>query len=101
MLARGIDVPEVDLVINFDVPIINDHGFWKADYENYMHRVGRTGRFDTVGVAVNFVETEDDERIMGEIQAHYKSQIDELKDVEQLKQIVQEARSIKEENIFA
>jgi len=64
VLARGIDVPEVDLVVNFDVPYISNFGFKEPDYANYMHRVGRTGRFGTDGIAVSFVveeeETEND-----------------------------------------
>ena len=62
VLARGIDVPEVDLVINFEVPFIKQFGFKNPDYANYLHRVGRTGRFGTDGVSVTLVsqETEDD-----------------------------------------
>ncbi len=44
--ARGIDVAEVSHVINFDVPII---------YEDYVHRIGRTGRANHTGVAITFV----------------------------------------------
>ena len=55
VLARGIDVPEVDIVINFDVPMIVVHGFRDPDYANFMHRVGRTGRFGTDGIAVSLM----------------------------------------------
>ncbi|ODQ60189.1 hypothetical protein WICANDRAFT_68716 [Wickerhamomyces anomalus NRRL Y-366-8] len=48
--ARGIDVQQVSLVINYDLPI---------DRENYIHRIGRSGRFGRKGVAINFVTTED------------------------------------------
>ena len=47
VLARGIDVPEVDLVINYDVPYISDFGFKLPDCANFLHRVGRAGRFGT------------------------------------------------------
>ena len=50
VLARGIDVPEVSYVVNFDVP---------ADAEDYIHRIGRTGRAGESGWAITFV-TEDD-----------------------------------------
>lgn len=60
VLARGIDVPEVDLVINYDVPFISQFGFKHADHATYMHRVGRTGRFGTDGVAVSLVADETD-----------------------------------------
>ena len=59
VLARGIDVPEVDLVINYEVPFLSNCGFKNPDYANYMHRVGRTGRFGTDGVAVPMVKTND------------------------------------------
>lgn len=44
--ARGLDIPDVSHVINFDVP---------ATYEDYVHRIGRTGRADKQGVALTFV----------------------------------------------
>merc|ERR1719454_2682187 len=49
LLARGIDVQQVSLVINFDLP---------ASLENYLHRIGRSGRFGRKGVAINFVTAE-------------------------------------------
>ena len=58
VLARGIDVPEVDLVINYDVPVISTVGFHTPDFANYMHRVGRTGRFGTDGIAVSITSDE-------------------------------------------
>ena len=48
--ARGIDVQQVSLVINYDLP---------SNRENYIHRIGRSGRFGRKGVAINFVTTED------------------------------------------
>lgn len=50
LLARGIDVQQVSLVINYDLP---------TSKENYIHRIGRGGRFGRKGVAINFVTTED------------------------------------------
>ena len=64
VLARGIDVPEVDLVINYDVPVIVNHGFKTPDFANFLHRVGRTGRFGTDGVAVTLDCDETDEDII-------------------------------------
>lgn len=52
VLARGIDVPEVDLVLNYDVPLTKECGFYHPDFANFMHRVGRTGRFGTDGLAL-------------------------------------------------
>lgn len=46
MLARGIDVQQVAVVINYDLP---------ERKEMYMHRIGRSGRFGRKGIAINFV----------------------------------------------
>ncbi|KAF5851850.1 hypothetical protein GGP41_000568 [Bipolaris sorokiniana] len=53
VLARGIDVQSVTMVINYDVPTMAN-GI-DADPETYLHRIGRTGRFGRVGVALTFV----------------------------------------------
>jgi ATP-dependent RNA helicase len=66
--ARGIDVQQVSLVINYDLPI---------NRENYIHRIGRSGRFGRKGVAINFV-TSDDVRILRDIELYYSTQIDEM-----------------------
>ncbi|CAD6188210.1 unnamed protein product [Caenorhabditis auriculariae] len=50
LLARGIDVQQVSLVINYDLP---------SNRENYIHRIGRSGRFGRKGVAINFVTDND------------------------------------------
>jgi translation initiation factor 4A len=68
MLARGIDVQQVSLVINYDLP---------TNRENYIHRIGRSGRFGRKGVAINFV-TEADVRSMKDIEQFYNTQIDEM-----------------------
>lgn len=54
VLARGIDVQTVTMVINYDIPETVDH---LPDAETYLHRIGRTGRFGRVGVAISFVST--------------------------------------------
>lgn len=68
LLARGIDVQQVSLVINYDLP---------PNRENYIHRIGRSGRFGRKGVAINFV-TNDDVRAMRELEAFYNTQIEEM-----------------------
>merc|ERR1719238_1140256 len=53
VLARGIDIPAVTLVVNYELPVnFRDSG---PEYETYIHRIGRTGRFGLRGVAVNLV----------------------------------------------
>lgn len=68
LLARGIDVQQVSLVINYDLP---------SNRENYIHRIGRGGRFGRKGVAINFV-TADDVRMLRDIEQFYSTQIDEM-----------------------
>lgn len=92
VLARGIDVPEVDIVVNFDVPIMMKEGWKDPDYANFMHRVGRTGRFGTDGVAVTLMADETDEEMMRLIAKHYDIEIIELKSFDQLFQAIEEMR---------
>ncbi|KAJ3415991.1 RNA helicase [Chytridiales sp. JEL 0842] len=66
--ARGIDVQQVSLVINYDLPLHR---------ENYIHRIGRSGRFGRKGVAINFVKNED-VKILRDIEQYYSTQIDEM-----------------------
>jgi len=68
LLARGIDVQQVSLVINYDLP---------RNLENYIHRIGRSGRFGRKGVAINFV-TGEDVRTLRELEAFYNTTIDEM-----------------------
>ncbi len=66
--ARGLDVQQVSLVINYDLP---------NNRENYIHRIGRSGRYGRKGVAINFVKS-DDIRILRDIEQYYSTQIDEM-----------------------
>jgi len=50
VISRGIDIKDINLVINYDVP---------GDAEDYVHRIGRTARADTTGVAITFVNQDD------------------------------------------
>lgn len=68
LLARGIDVQQVSLVINYDLPSIR---------ENYIHRIGRGGRFGRKGVAINFI-TDNDRRALSELEKHYNTTIEEM-----------------------
>merc|ERR1712100_915319 len=68
LLARGIDVQQVSLVINCDLP---------TNRENYIHRIGRSGRFGRKGVSINFL-TEDDVRTLRAIEQFYNTQVDEM-----------------------
>jgi len=78
--SRGIDVEQVTLVINFDLPITHDTH--TADCETYLHRIGRTGRFGKSGVAVNFISNSQDREILHQIKSHFKKDIIQLNDIE-------------------
>lgn len=66
--ARGIDIPNVDFVVNYDLP---------EQVENYVHRVGRTGRGNAKGNAVSFCASEENE-LLSEIEDYIGGKIDEL-----------------------
>ncbi|KAH8084172.1 ATP-dependent RNA helicase FAL1 [Filobasidium floriforme] len=66
--ARGIDVQQVSLVINYDLP---------SSREAYLHRIGRSGRFGRKGVAINFVTVED-VRILRDIELYFSMTVDEM-----------------------
>ena len=72
LLSRGFDMHEIKLVINFDVPIQTEDGFVLPDYENYMHRIGRAGRFGDTGIALTIFDREQDEEAFWKIVEHYK-----------------------------
>lgn len=138
VLSRGIDVPQVTLVVNFDLPVYYTgrgrggpppgvygppltapgaaefDGSWEADaglsgcppgsgpdagggacinFETYLHRIGRTGRFGLRGIAVNLVCPEE-MYLLDQIRAFYKCQIDELSsDPEEIEAIIRKLRT--------
>ncbi|KJA14422.1 hypothetical protein HYPSUDRAFT_208729 [Hypholoma sublateritium FD-334 SS-4] len=60
VIARGIDIMQVNMAVNYDLPLINERVTGKGaderpDIETYIHRIGRTGRFGRRGVLINFV----------------------------------------------
>jgi superfamily II DNA/RNA helicase len=68
LLARGIDIQQISLVINYELP---------TQRENYIHRIGRSGRFGRKGAAINLV-TLDEERLLKELEQHYSTTINVL-----------------------
>lgn len=66
--ARGIDIQQVSVVINFDIP---------KDIHTYIHRIGRSGRWGRKGTGINFITRRDISKIR-EIEQYYNCQIDEL-----------------------
>ena len=70
VLARGVSVDNVCLVINYDIPT-NKLG--EPDYETYLHRIGRTGRFGRKGTAINLISDQKSLEALAAIEAHFAS----------------------------
>jgi ATP-dependent RNA helicase RhlE len=66
--ARGIDIPDVDIVINYDIP---------EETENYVHRVGRTGRGQKKGAAIAFCSTDEKDRLLA-VEGSLNQEIEKL-----------------------
>lgn len=73
--ARGIDIEAVSVVVNYDLPLDK---FAAPDFETYLHRIGRTGRFGRYGLAVNFVNEGRDLPMLKKIEEHFGRPIEEL-----------------------
>ena len=68
ILSRGIDIEQISIVINYDLP---------RDFATYIHRIGRSGRFGKIGVAINFITNNDHENLEA-LENHYKIKIDDM-----------------------
>jgi translation initiation factor 4A len=68
LLARGIDVQSICLVINYDLP---------NNKQNYIHRIGRTGRYGKKGIAINLILGSEMRKIKV-LENHYATQIEEM-----------------------
>jgi translation initiation factor 4A len=68
LLSRGIDIQQISLVINYDIP---------NNIESYIHRIGRSGRYGRKGTAINFI-TNYDVNKMKEIEQYYSTVVEEL-----------------------
>jgi ATP-dependent RNA helicase UAP56/SUB2 len=71
-MGRGIDVEHVNVVINFDM---------SPSPDQYLHRVGRAGRFGTKGLALSFIASQDDAAVLNDIQKRFVVQIEEKPEV--------------------
>lgn len=69
LLGRGVDVERVNIVVNFDMT---------SDSNQYLHRVGRAGRFGTKGLAITFIESEEDQKILDDVQSRFEVKVTEL-----------------------
>lgn len=85
-MCIGIDVEQVTLVVNYDLPTDVNH---QADCETYLHRIGRTGRFGKMGIAINLVDSQRSMQVLSTIKDHFgrpvqKLNIDDVTELEQL-----------------
>jgi len=86
--ARGIDIDQVTIVVNYDLPIDQ---MQKPDFETYLHRIGRTGRFGKNGLAINFVDGRKTMGMVDQISQHFgvpinRLEVDDLDELEKLNQ---------------
>jgi len=89
VLSRGIDVEQVTIVVNFDLPV---DVYNKADCETYLHRIGRTGRFGKHGLAINLVDGPKSMQVLKEIERHFGKDIIKLdaEDVDEIERLNQD-----------
>ena len=78
LAGRGVDVVGVNVVINYDMPT-DDEKQGNGD-DTYLHRVGRAGRFGTKGLAITFVSTEEDQRVLQKVQERFTVEVKPLPD---------------------
>jgi len=71
LFGRGVDFERVNIVFNYDMPPSADH---------YLHRVGRSGRFGTKGLAITFVSSAEDSAVLEKVQARFEVSISPLPD---------------------
>lgn len=72
VLARGIDIPSVTMVVNYDLPVDKDG---KPDPSTYLHRIGRTGRFGRVGIAVSFIHDKESYDVLNSIMEYFEDTV--------------------------
>jgi ATP-dependent RNA helicase UAP56/SUB2 len=71
IFGRGVDFERVNIVINYDMPKAADQ---------YLHRVGRSGRFGTKGLGITFVSSKEDSDTLEQVQSRFEVEISELPD---------------------
>ena len=85
LLSRGYDERSVKLVINFDLPVKKGRdGNLEPDYETYLHRIGRTGRFGSKGIGVNLCCGKRDMDALKSIEKYYKTKIEKMKSLDEM-----------------
>ena len=67
LFGRGIDIEKINIVINYDMPTESDQ---------YLHRVGRAGRFGTKGLAISFISSPDDQQVLEDVQSRFEVKVE-------------------------
>lgn len=75
VLARGVDIENVCMVVNYDIPVERDGS---PDFETYLHRIGRTGRFGKKGTAINLIDDDQSVQALAAIENHFAGQNKEM-----------------------
>jgi len=94
VLARGVDNRSVGFVINLDMPLVYGTALDEVDVDMYLHRIGRTGRFADVGVALNLLSRPEEKSFITKLEKHYNCKIPELKDIKELNKLLAEAKEM-------
>ncbi|KAJ3365629.1 RNA helicase required for poly(A+) mRNA export [Allomyces javanicus] len=90
VLSRGIDVPQVNLVVNYDLPMDENR---QPDFEAYVHRIGRTGRFGRAGVAINLIDSGHALKMQQQITAAYGMAVTEMpRDYDVMERLLRQIR---------
>ncbi|KAH0723062.1 hypothetical protein KY289_006106 [Solanum tuberosum] len=77
LLARGFDQSQVNLVVNYDLPVRHESPT-EPDHEVYLHRIGRAGRFGRKGAIFNLLCSDRDNMLMSKIENHFNHQVAEI-----------------------
>jgi ATP-dependent RNA helicase DDX19/DBP5 len=92
VLSRGIDVPAVNMCVNYELPTDK---LGRPNPETYIHRIGRTGRFGRAGVAISMVHDRKSKESIDTIGDYYRSPVEQLpEDADEIAAIVKKALSL-------
>ena len=69
LFGRGIDIEKINVVINFDM---------QNESDQYLHRVGRAGRFGTKGLAISFISSQEDTDVLKDVQDRFEVKVEDL-----------------------
>mmetsp|Transcript_22213 Transcript_22213/g.71598 ORF Transcript_22213/g.71598 Transcript_22213/m.71598 type:complete len:437 (-) Transcript_22213:346-1656(-) len=80
LFGRGIDIERVNIVINYDFPEVKEGNASTTASDQYLHRVGRAGRFGTKGLAISFISSKEDADELAKVQSRFEVNVPELPD---------------------